>query len=92
VDSEHTAQLYRDKESSMFFDIGIIGDLDPNVRHLQVLPLFAVGGPNAPEIRDSLALHTLAHIAGPGFTCTLHLGDSKSCRNGESLLPSSRAF
>ncbi|KAG7089247.1 hypothetical protein E1B28_010946 [Marasmius oreades] len=62
--SEDAAQLYRDKQSSTLFGIAILGDLDPDVRHLEhsVMPLFVVGGPNA-ATHDSFKLPTLAHLA-----------------------------
>ncbi|KAK1224523.1 hypothetical protein PQX77_012569 [Marasmius sp. AFHP31] len=62
--SEDSAQLYRDKESSTRFGIGISGDLGPDVRHLEnsVIPLFVVGGPKSAQ-HDSFSLLTLAHLA-----------------------------
>ncbi|KAL0569481.1 hypothetical protein V5O48_012478, partial [Marasmius crinis-equi] len=61
---EDSAQLYRDKESSTLFGIGISGDLPPDARHLEssVMPFFVVGGPKAAS-HDSFSLPILAHLA-----------------------------
>ncbi|KAK7015910.1 hypothetical protein VNI00_018996 [Paramarasmius palmivorus] len=63
--SEDSGQLYRDKDSSTLFGIAILGDVEPELRHLEemVMPLFVVGGPETPQIHDSFILHTVAHIA-----------------------------
>jgi hypothetical protein len=59
------AQLYRDKESDAWFGVAMLVDYAPDIRHLKenVLPLFVIGGPNAPKDYDSFLFPTFAHLA-----------------------------
>ena len=59
------AQLYRDKESDSWFGIATLVDLPPELRYSQefVLPLFLIGGPNAPKHYDSFLFPTFSHLS-----------------------------
>ena len=59
------AQLYRNKESDTWFGIATLIDFAPEIRHAKemVLPLFVIGGPNAPRNYDSFLFPTLAHLS-----------------------------
>ena len=59
------AQLYRNKESDSWFGIAMLVDLAPEIRHAKnmVLPIFVIGGPNAPKNYDSFLFPTFAHLS-----------------------------
>jgi len=59
------AQLYRNKESDTWFGITTIIDYAPEIRHAKemVLPLFVIGGPNAPKNYDSFLFPTFTHLS-----------------------------
>jgi len=59
------AQLYRDKGSDTWFGIASLIDFSPEIRHSRemVLPLFVIGGPNAPKNYDSFLFPTFSHLA-----------------------------
>jgi len=59
------AQLYRNKESDTWFGVATLIDLAPEIRHARemVLPLFIIGGPNAPKNYDSFLFPTFAHLS-----------------------------
>jgi len=59
------AQLYRNKESDTWFGIATIIDYAPEIHHARemVLPLFVIGGPNAPKNYDSFLFPTFAHLS-----------------------------
>ncbi|KAL0567757.1 hypothetical protein V5O48_014238 [Marasmius crinis-equi] len=66
------AQIYRDKQSDAWFAIAIVLDFPPELRHskLALLPLFVIGGPNAPKNYNSFLFPTLAHLSA----CQKHGG------------------
>ena len=59
------AQLYRNKESDTWFGVATLIDFAPEIRHAKemVLPLFVIGGPNAPRNYDSFLFPTFAHLS-----------------------------
>jgi hypothetical protein len=59
------AQLYWNKESDTWFSIATLVDFTPEICHMKerVLPLFMIGGPNAPQNHDSFLFPMLAHLA-----------------------------
>ena len=59
------AQLYRNKESDTWFGIATLIDYAPEIRHGKemVLPMFVIGGPNAPKNYDSFLFPTFAHLS-----------------------------
>ncbi|KAG7098203.1 hypothetical protein E1B28_000171 [Marasmius oreades] len=59
------AQLYRDKDSDTWFGIATILNFPGEIRHKKehVLPLFTIGGPNAPKDYDSFLFPTFAHLS-----------------------------
>jgi len=59
------AQLYRNKESDTWFGIATLIDYAPEIRHAKemVLPMFVIGGPNAPKNYDSFLFPTFAHLS-----------------------------
>ena len=58
-------QLYWNKESDTWFGIATLVDYAPEIRHTKemVLPLFVIGGPNAPKNYDSFLLPTFSHLS-----------------------------
>ena len=59
------AQLYQSKKSDAWFGIAQVLDLPPELRHrkLYVLPLFIIGGPNAPKHYESFLFSTFHHLS-----------------------------
>ena len=59
------AQLYRNKESDTWFGVATVIDFAPEIRHAKemVLPLFVIGGPNAPRNYDSFLFPTISHLS-----------------------------
>ena len=59
------AQLYRNKDSDTWFGIATLIDFAPEIRHTKdmVLPIFVIGGPNAPRNYDSFLFPTFAHLS-----------------------------
>ena len=63
--SMDSAQLYQDKKSDTWFGIATLIDFAPDICHARemVLPLFIIGGPNAPKNYDSFLFLTFAHLS-----------------------------
>ena len=57
-------QLYQNKESDTWFGVATVIDFAPEIRHAKemVLPLFVIGGPNAPRNYDSFLFPTFVSL------------------------------